>query len=85
MTHENPLTTPRAAEPLDLIDSPEELPPPAPVLRRLRRTLEPVAMGLMALGALMMFQPFTKVLYSYSFTVILVGTLLFIIVTKFPE
>jgi hypothetical protein len=42
-------------------------------------------MGLMALGALMMFQPFTKVLYSYSFTVILVGTLLFIIVTKFPE
>ncbi len=42
-------------------------------------------MGLMAIGALMMFQPLLIVLYSYSFIVILVGTLMFIVVSHFRD
>jgi hypothetical protein len=33
----------------------------------------------------MLFQPFALELYSYSFITMLVGTLMFIVVTKFPE
>jgi hypothetical protein len=53
--------------------------------RNLREKLEPVAMGIMGLGGVMMFQPFTKVLFAYSFTVILLGTLMFIVVSHLPE
>jgi|YNPBryunderm2012_1023409.scaffolds.fasta_scaffold02627_4 hypothetical protein len=57
------------------------------VSRRIRhkRNLERTAMSIMALGALMMFQPFALVLYTYSFVVILVGTLMFIIVSHLPD
>jgi hypothetical protein len=44
--------------------------------------LEKVAMGLIAIGALMMFQPFALVLFSYSFDVILLGVILFTIVSR---
>lgn len=37
------------------------------------------------LGFVMLFQPFLLDLYSYSFVTMLVGTLMFIVVTKFPE
>jgi hypothetical protein len=47
--------------------------------------LEKVAMGLIALGALMMFQPFTIVLFSYSFIVILLGVILFTIVSRLAD
>jgi hypothetical protein len=47
--------------------------------------LEPLAMIIMAIGGLMLFQPFVQVLYSYSFSFIIFGTLLFIIVSHFPE
>lgn len=57
-----------------------------PTRRRLRKQpLERIAMGLMAIGALMMFQPLLIVLYSYSFIVILVGTLMFIVVSHFRD
>ena len=59
----------------------------APAPRRHNRAwyLEKVAMGLIALGALMMFQPFTIVLFSYSFIVILLGVILFTIVSRMAD
>jgi hypothetical protein len=54
--------------------------------RWLRRGLqENVAVGLIALGVFMLVQPFSIVLYGWSFTVVLAGTLMFTIVSKFPE
>jgi hypothetical protein len=47
--------------------------------------LEKAAMALIAIGALMMFQPFALVLFSYSFDVILVGVILFTIVSRNAE
>jgi len=47
--------------------------------------LERLAMGLIALGALMMFQPFAIVLYTYSFDVILLGVILFTIVSRMAD
>lgn len=80
----NPITTPHAGEVLAITDSPdEEL--ELPIGRSSRRYLEPIAIGIMALGALMMFQPFAKVLYTYSFIVILFGTLMFIVVSHLQE
>ena len=54
--------------------------------RWLRRTpMERLATVVIAAGVLMLLQPFTMALYSRSFLVTLVGTLLFTIVSKFPE
>jgi len=54
--------------------------------RILRRgLLENIAIALIGLGFLMLFQPFALVLYTYSFITMLVGTFMFIIVSKFPE
>ena len=47
--------------------------------------LERVAMGLIALGALMMFQPFTIVLFTYSYIVILAGVVLFTVVSRMAD
>jgi hypothetical protein len=47
--------------------------------------LEKAAMGLIALGALMMFQPFTIVLFTYSYIVILTGVILFTIVSRMAD
>lgn len=55
-----------------------------PVLLR-RGILENIAIGLIGLGFLMLFQSFALVLYTYSFITMLVGTVMFIIVSKFPE
>jgi hypothetical protein len=44
--------------------------------------MEKVAMALIAIGALMMFQPFALVLFSYSFDVILLGVILFTIFSR---
>ena len=38
-----------------------------------------------ALGIFMLMQPFSLVLFSYSFAVILAGTLGFVVVSHFPE
>lgn len=58
-------------------------PPRSPWLRRAR--LENTAIAIIALGFLMMFQPFALSLYTYSFVTLLAGTAMFIIVSKFPE
>jgi len=55
-------------------------------LLRLRRgPWEMVATVLIALGVVMLMQPFAMVLFSYSFLVTLIGTVMFIIVSHFPE
>ena len=55
-------------------------------LLRLRRgAWEMVATILIALGVIMLMQPLSLTLYSFSFLVTLVGTVMFIIVSHFPE
>jgi hypothetical protein len=46
---------------------------------------EMVAMALIAGGIVMLVQPFSLDLYSYSFVTILAGTLGFVVVSHFPE
>jgi hypothetical protein len=46
---------------------------------------ESVAMALIAGGIIMLVQPFSLDLYSYSFVTILAGTLGFVVVSHFPE
>jgi hypothetical protein len=54
--------------------------------RLLRRgPCEAVAMMLIGLGVVMLMQPFSLDLYSYSFITILAGTLGFVIVSHFPD
>lgn len=65
-----------------------ETPPPSRRKRPLflrRGPMENVATMLIAIGFLMLFQPFLLVLYSYSLVTLLAGTAMFIIVSKFPE
>jgi uncharacterized membrane protein YjjP (DUF1212 family) len=55
-------------------------------LLRLRRgPWEMLATILIALGVVMLMQPFAMILFTYSFIVTLVGTVMFIIVSHFPE
>ena len=55
-------------------------------LKRLRRgAWEMLASILIALGVVMMMQPFALSLFSYSFLVTLIGTVMFIITSHFPE
>jgi len=49
-----------------------------------RGPLELFASVVIALGILMMLQPFALVLYTWSFVTTLSGTVLFTIVSKFP-
>jgi hypothetical protein len=46
---------------------------------------ELLASILIALGVVMMMQPWVMDIYTYSFLVTLVGTVSFIVATKFPE
>ncbi|MFN3461810.1 MAG: hypothetical protein ACK4ZN_12435 [Oceanibaculum sp.] len=46
---------------------------------------ENLAVVLILLGVFMLVQPFSIVLYGYSFVTVLVGVVMFIIVSKFPE
>jgi hypothetical protein len=50
-----------------------------------RGPMESVAIGLIALGVAMLVQPFFIEIYSWSFSTVLLGTVMFIIVSKFPE
>jgi hypothetical protein len=50
-----------------------------------RGPMENIATALIGLGFLMLFQPFALILYTYSLAVLLTGTVMFIIVSKFPE
>ena len=54
--------------------------------RILRRgPMEAVATAVIAAGVVMLLQPFSMALYTYSFVTTLTGTVLFTIVSKFPE
>lgn len=50
-----------------------------------RGAWEMVATVLIAVGVIMLMQPFVLAVYSYSFIITLVGTVMFIIVSHFPE
>ncbi len=55
-------------------------------LLRLRRgPWEMLASLLIAFGVVMLMQPFALWLYTYSFIVTLLGTVMFLIVSHFPE
>ena len=55
-------------------------------LARLRRgPWELVASILIAVGVLMLMQPLYLIAFTYSFAITLVGTVMFIIVSHFPE
>jgi hypothetical protein len=56
-------------------------------LHRLLRRVpwENAASLLIALGVLMLMQPFSLALYGYSFSVILAGTAMFVVVSHFPD
>ena len=54
--------------------------------RALRRgPMEMVACIVIAAGIFMLLQPIAMVLYTWSFVTTLFGTLMFIVVSKFPE
>lgn len=54
--------------------------------RWLRRgPMEMVACLIIGLGLLMLLQPFALVLYTWSFATMLVGTVMFMVVSKFPD
>jgi hypothetical protein len=50
-----------------------------------RGPCEALAMSLIGLGVVMLMQPFSLNLYTYSFVTILAGTLGFVIVSHFPD
>lgn len=50
-----------------------------------RGAWEMLASVLIAAGVVMLMQPFALVLYSWSFVITLLGTVMFIVVSHFPE
>jgi hypothetical protein len=50
-----------------------------------RGVMENIATALIGIGFLMLFQSFSMRLYTWSFVTMLAGTVMFIIVSKFPE
>ncbi len=55
------------------------------ILRLRRGPWEMVASGLIALGVVMLMQPFILWAFTYSFIITLTGTVSFIVVSHFPE
>ncbi|ATU95688.1 hypothetical protein [Phyllobacterium zundukense] len=66
------------------VQTPLPLKPKRPFFLR-RGPMENVATALIGLGFLMLFQPFLLIFYTWSLVTLLTGTVLFIIVSKFPE
>jgi hypothetical protein len=50
-----------------------------------RGPMEIAACALITLGLLMLLQPFFLVLYTWSFVTMLTGTVMFMVVSKFPQ
>jgi len=46
---------------------------------------ETLATVVISVGVVMLCQPFSLVLYSYSFMTVLTGVAMFVVVTKFPD
>ena len=57
----------------------------AGLLRLRREPWEFLAVVIIAAGVVMLLQPVSMTLYTYSFVTTLFGTVMFMIVTKFPE
>jgi hypothetical protein len=57
------------------------------MMRRLfrRAPWEAAAIGLIVAGVVMLMQPFSLALYGYSFATVLLGTVMFVVVSKFPR
>ncbi|MCE2524041.1 MAG: hypothetical protein J4F49_12640 [Rhodobacteraceae bacterium] len=55
------------------------------LLRFRRGPWENLASCLIAAGVVMLMQPYLLVAFTYSFIVTLVGTIMFVIVSHFPE
>ena len=55
------------------------------LVRFRRGPWEMLASALIAVGVVMLMQPYALIAFTYSFVVTLAGTLLFIIVSHFPE
>lgn len=62
-------------------------PPPRSLARRIfrRGPWENLATVLIGAGVVMLMQPFSLWLFGWSFATILTGTLMFMIVSHFPE
>jgi hypothetical protein len=72
------------------IDQPRPAPPPkesmlSRFLRFRRGPWENLATVIIFIGVVMLMQPFVLALYTYSFVTILTGTVMFVIVSHFPE
>ena len=50
-----------------------------------RGPMEMVATAVIAIGVLMLLQPFSLTLYTWSFVTTLAGTALFMVLSKFPD
>jgi hypothetical protein len=57
------------------------------MMRRILRRgpWENLATALIGVGVIALMQPFSLTLYTYSFVTILAGTVMFVIVSHFPE
>lgn len=55
------------------------------IMRLRRGPWEMVASMLIAIGVFMLMQPFFLAAFTYSFLVTLAGTVMFIVVSHFPE
>ena len=76
-----PLPSPSSAP---VLSSPKDRTSQWPIWLR-RNTLELVACAVIALGIVMLLQPFALVLYTWSFVTMLAGTVMFMVVSKFPQ
>jgi hypothetical protein len=50
-----------------------------------RGRMEAAACAVIATGIVMMLQPFFMILFTWSFVTTLAGTVMFVVVSKFPE
>ncbi len=58
---------------------------PKPLHAFSRRIWEPITVGAMFLGFVMLLQPFFLVLFTHAFSVILFGVIGFTVASKLPE
>jgi hypothetical protein len=66
--------------------APATLPPAGRWPRWLRRgPMELAACGVIGAGILMLLQPFMLALFTWSFVTMLAGTVMFMVVSKFPS
>jgi hypothetical protein len=69
------------------MNAPEDTKKPVTLRNRLirRQPWENIATGLIGVGVVMLLQPLSLTLYSYSLMTMLGGIIMFTVVSKFPE